>query len=147
MVENSEESHVLLNKIEISNLKNGSTCEIVKEVCFLGNKIRIVFNLENNLNYNKVKSSYNFRYFNFDKVESEVVLRNRREGDHFKPFGMKSTKKLKDFLINEKAKNRNCIPIICFDNNISWVFNFRNSEDYKILSDTKKVVKMKLEYV
>lgn len=145
--ENREEIHILLNKDEIYDLKNGFSKEVMKEICFLGSKIRVVFNLENNLNYNKINSLGDFKYFDFDKVENEVALRNRKEGDYFKPFGMKSTKKLKDFLINEKAKNRDNIPIICFDNNISWVFNFRNSEDYKVLSNTKKVVKMKLEYV
>lgn len=140
-------SHILLNTEEINKFKMRHIKEITKEICFLGNNIRVKFSLEDNFNNNKVSSLDDCKYFSFDNVNNNVILRNRIDGDFFKPFGMEKYKKLKSFLIDQKAKNRDKIPIICFDDNISWVFNYRNSEDYKVLNTTKIIVKIKLEYI
>ena len=41
-------------------------------------------------------------YIDADRVKSELYVRNRRDGDRFKPLGMRGTKKLKDFLSTER---------------------------------------------
>ena len=37
--------------------------------------------------------------FDFDKINGNLKVRNKRPGDRFKPLGLKGTQKLKDFLL------------------------------------------------
>ncbi len=133
----------LLNEKDIYDLKNRIQDKFVKEINFLNKKLKIIIVTENGFIKDKYKET-NSKYFSLDNVENSVCIRNRRYGDVFKPFGMKNNKKLKDFLINNKARNKNEIPLICFDNNIAWVVGFRNSDDYRVLEDSKLIVKIEL---
>ncbi|HJD00071.1 MAG TPA: tRNA lysidine(34) synthetase TilS [Candidatus Dwaynia gallinarum] len=138
----------LIDENEILNFKNRKINKIVKEVDFLGQKIKVIVTLEDGFKFNDFNmKALDYKYFSLDDVKNNICFRNRCHGDIFKPFGMNSRKKLKEFLINEKAVNKNKIPLICFDNTIVWVFKFRNSEDYKVLSDSKTIIKIKLEYL
>ncbi len=55
--------------------------------------------------------------------ESAVVIRSRRSGDVFCPFGMNGRKKVKEFLIEKKIpkEKRNLIPVIEIDGHIAAV--------------------------
>lgn len=88
-----------------------------------------------------VKEKYK-KYFDWDKVQNSLVLRNRRNGDRFTPFGMKGSKKLKDFFIDEKISKsiRDEICLICEGNKIMWVIGHRMSENYKIDDTTQKIL-------
>lgn len=52
-----------------------------------------------------------------------IVVRNRREGDVFYPYGMDGSKKVKEYFINEKIprEKRNAVPIIEIDGQIAAV--------------------------
>lgn len=82
------------------------------------------------------------RYFDYDKIKGNLFIRNRRDGDRFQPFGMKGSKKLKDFFIDEKISRdlRDRIPLIIDEENILWVIGYRTSELYKVDRDTEKVL-------
>ena len=58
---------------------------------------------------------------------------------------MKGSKKLKDIFIDMKVpkEQRDNIPIILFDDNISWVVGVKISEVYKITNEAKKILKIK----
>lgn len=138
----------LIDENEILNFKNRKINKVVKEVDFLGQKVKVIVTLEDGFKFNDFNmKALDYKYFSLDDVKNNICFRNRCHGDIFKPFGMNSHKKLKEFLINEKAVKKNKIPLICFDNAIVWVFKFRNSEDYKVLSDSKTIIKIKLEYL
>jgi tRNA(Ile)-lysidine synthase len=86
-------------------------------------------------------------YFDAKKLKFPLVVRNRKEGDRFSPFGMQKKKKLKDFFIDEKVplKKRDKTPIVV-DNaeNILWVAGYRRSNIGIINKDTSRVVKIEL---
>lgn len=84
--------------------------------------------------------------FDYDNIKSEIYIRNRKDGDRFVPIGMKGHKKLKDFFIDEKIpkEKRNMLPLILDGETIIWVVGYRTSENYKVSSNTKKV--LVLEY-
>ncbi len=42
------------------------------------------------------------KYFDYDKIKGDLYIRNRRTGDRFVPYGMKGSKKIKDYFIDEK---------------------------------------------
>ncbi|HVT01854.1 MAG TPA: tRNA lysidine(34) synthetase TilS [Thermoanaerobaculia bacterium] len=67
-------------------------------------------------------------------------VRNRRKGDRFRPLGMKSDKKLKDFLIDRKIPRdiRDRIPLLVWDNQLVWVGGIEVSDTFRI-SDEKSM--------
>lgn len=71
-----------------------------------------------------------------------LVLRYWKEGDWFKPLGMKGTKKLSDFFISLKISvtDKVKIPLVVNGNgDILWVVPYRMDDRYKITDKTKKV--------
>lgn len=94
-------------------------------------------------------SDRNVAYFDYDKLDFPLKVRYRRNGDRFKPFGMKNTKKVKDFLIDAKIdrKDRDKLPIITSASDIIWIVPLRISEDYKVSSKSKNIVRIEVGYV
>lgn len=82
------------------------------------------------------------KYFDFDKIQKDIVVRNRRKGDRFTPLGMKGTKKLKDFFIDNKVPReiRERTPLLCIGNEVIWIIGHRISEKYKIEDCTKNIL-------
>ncbi len=82
--------------------------------------------------------------FDMDLLPINTVLRNRREGDWIKPLGMTGTKKLKDFLIDQKIPldERNKTLLLACGQEILWIVGHRISESIKISKKTRKVVRM-----
>ncbi len=82
----------------------------------------------------------------FDKLKTPLSIRNRRAGDRFFPQGAVGAKKLKSFFIDHKTPldQRDRIPLLVSADEIVWVCGYRISERYKISSDTKQVLWLKL---
>ena len=137
----------LIDRNDILKLKLGEVNFIERNVEFLGSKLRISFKVLDNQNCNLYFTLNYEKYFSIDDLKESIAIRNKKIGDLFKPFGMDRYKKLKDFFINEKVFNRSCIPLICFDNTIVWVVGVRNSNDYKVMPDSKKLLKIKLDFI
>ena len=109
---------------------------------FFGIKVKIEIN-----NYRD--SSYNSPFktsFDASNIHSPLLLRNRRKGDKFIPFGMKGKKKLKDFFIDEKipGHKRDRIPVITSGEDILWVVGMRIDERFKVKQESKKIVHMEV---
>lgn len=73
-----------------------------------------------------------------------LKVRNRRNGDRFFPLGMKGTKKLKDFMIDNKIEKtkRDSVLLICDGDEIAWVAGHRMSDLYKVDAGTENVLKI-----
>ncbi|EHL15783.1 tRNA lysidine(34) synthetase TilS [Peptoanaerobacter stomatis] len=86
--------------------------------------------------------------FDYSKIQGDLVIRNRENGDKINAIGLKGTKKIKDILIDKKipAEERYMYPIFSDDNGILWLFGYRIAEDYKIDESTDKVVRIQLKY-
>lgn len=102
--------------------------------------------IEYNSNVRLISSSTR-KYFDFDSIDGDIIVRNRNDGDKFIPLGMKGTKKLKDLFIDLKIEKdkRNSIPIICFGERIAWVVGCRISDEFKVNEQTKKVLEVNIE--
>ena len=87
------------------------------------------------------------KYFDYDKIKGDILIRYRKEGDRFTPLGMKGSKKLKDLFIDLKIPRdeRSKIPLICFGNEIAWIVNCRISELFKVDKKTKRILKIIIE--
>lgn len=81
-------------------------------------------------------------YIDKEKVQGDLFLRNRLNGDVFSPIGLKGSKKLKEYFIDEKIpkEERDKIQLIADEKEIVWVIGKRLSEKYKITDKTKNVI-------
>lgn len=79
------------------------------------------------------------------KVRNESLkVRNRRDGDRFSPLGMNGTKKLKDFMIDEKIDKarRDSVLLLCDGDEIVWVAGHRMSDLYKVEKGTENLLEI-----
>lgn len=129
--EENKNSKIILNKNNISN-----------NVIF----DNYIVNFEVISNKNKVEFSKNnlIKLFDYDNIEKEIVIRYRKDGDRITPLGMNGSKKLKDVFINLKVprEKRDTIPILCFDDKISWIVGYKTSQESRITTDTKNILKI-----
>ncbi|NLY67032.1 MAG: tRNA lysidine(34) synthetase TilS [Tissierellia bacterium] len=133
---NQEESKDYIQKININS---------INYIDELGCKFKVEIKAIDEIDiasHNRYK-----KYFDYDKVQGNLYIRNRRDGDRFIPFGMKGSKKVKDYFIDEKIPKdeRNRIPIITDEKNIIWIVGYRISELYKLTKDTKRVLVIQFE--
>lgn len=87
--------------------------------------------------------------FDYEKLKLPLSVRNRKEGDSLKPLGMSGHKKIKDILIDQKIPKyeRDELPLIVDeDDNIIWLAPCKISDDYKITTNTNKVIIIRLKY-
>ncbi|MFW5982045.1 MAG: tRNA lysidine(34) synthetase TilS [Halanaerobiaceae bacterium] len=85
----------------------------------------------------------------FKKIKTPLLIRNRKQGDRFFPFGMNGSKKLKDFFIDQKIprEERDKIPIVLDANKrIIWVAGYRADDRFKVSDDTRKILKIGIKY-
>jgi len=80
-------------------------------------------------------------YLDSDKVKLPLLLRHRKKGDKFHPYGMVGSKKVKDFFIDLKVPKRMRDKIYLLEDRegIIMVFN-RIDERVKITDSTKNIL-------
>jgi len=90
----------------------------------------------------KIKDK-NIALLDLEKTGKNILIRSRKIGDRFSPFGPGGMKKIKDFLINEKISpdKKGVIPILESRGKIIWVAGMRIDNRFKIANTTKKAVK------
>lgn len=89
-------------------------------------------------NFNNRDLKKGVQYVDFDKLNNNLRLRNRRQGDKIRLLG--GTKKIKELFIGLKIprENRNFIPILTNGDDIVAVCDYRVSSNYKLDDNTKK---------
>jgi tRNA(Ile)-lysidine synthase len=80
-------------------------------------------------------------------AKPHFTVRNRRNGDRFRPLGMAHDKKLKDFLIDRKiaATSRDRIPLLLWNDTIVWVAGVEVSELFKVTGETADLYEVAIE--
>lgn len=82
-------------------------------------------------------------YFDLLEVNFPLKIDFWKDGDSFKPLGMKGRKKLSDYFTDLKLpkKEKHNLPIIKDANGeILWVAGYRQTDYFKISSETEKVL-------
>lgn len=85
--------------------------------------------------------------FDLDKLKGKTILRYWKEGDTFRPFGMKGTKKLSDFFVQEKMNRfeKEKALVLESDGKIAWVVGRRADDRFAVTNDTKKILVAELD--
>ncbi len=92
------------------------------------------------------KTDQSFEIFDGDSFSFPLTIRNRKAGDRFWPLGQKKTMKLKSFLINRRipVEKRDRLPIVVSGRQIAWVGNVMMADPFKVTSQTKRFVRLKI---
>ncbi len=113
-----------------------------------GETIRIpggIFSIRICDNGSKVYSNNkNKEYISADSVSDEFTIRRWKEGDSFHPLGMNGTKKISDFLNEQKVESfgkKNHL-ILLSRNKVVWVIGLRIDDRFKITSSTQKILEL-----
>lgn len=86
------------------------------------------------------------KWFDYDKIISNLQLRTRKTGDYIQNHSSGGTKKLKDYFIDQKIprEERDEILLLADGSNILWIVGHRMSEGYKITENTRNILKVKV---
>ena len=82
-----------------------------------------------------------------DTLEFLLTLRPWRPGDSFQPLGMSGTKKLSDFLIDQKVAtlDKPNTYVLCSGTQIAWVVGHRIAHPFRITETTQNVFVAQLQ--
>jgi len=82
----------------------------------------------------------------FEKLTFPMQLRKWKEGDSFQPLGMKGTKKLSDFFVNQKYTifQKEEQWLLTSNNEIVWIVGKRIDERFKVNETTTKTLVISL---
>lgn len=89
------------------------------------------------------------KWFSYDIIKSNVVLRTRQTGDYLTVGAGCGRKKLKDYFIDCKLprEDRDAQLLLADGSHILWVVGARISEAAKVRPETEKVLKIQLEEI
>ncbi|MBN1370047.1 MAG: tRNA lysidine(34) synthetase TilS [Dehalococcoidaceae bacterium] len=87
-------------------------------------------------------------YLDFDRTGRCLSMRPRQPGDRFFPLGGGGQKRVKGFLIDARVPRlwRDNIPVITAARDIVWLAGLRIDERFKVTENTKRVLRLALEY-
>jgi tRNA(Ile)-lysidine synthase len=85
-------------------------------------------------------------FFDMEKINFPVIIRNYLPGDRFTPLGMKGSQKIAKYFINNKVQRKNRIkfPVVISNGKIIWLAGFVIDDSVKVTSDTGKILKAEL---
>jgi tRNA(Ile)-lysidine synthase len=89
-----------------------------------------------------IDKSPNVAVLDAEKIQFPLALRHWRHGDRFHPLGMKGSKLLSDFFVNQKfteVQKRKVFLLVSAKNEILWVVGYRIDDRFKVTASTKTI--------
>ncbi len=83
-------------------------------------------------------------HFDRDRLGNKLIVRSRRYGDKFHPFGMNGSKTVDKFFSDSKipSSDRDMVPILISDNGIIWIVGHRTDNWSVVSVHTKEIVRL-----
>ena len=134
------------NELQLSEIKSVSDEEIRIEVGEekILSPIYLRFSQVERTSDFIIDKSPNVAQLDAEKIQFPLTLRHWRHGDRFHPLGMKGSKLLSDFFVDQKFtewQKRNVFLLTSADGTILWVVGHRIDDRYKVTSETKSVLR------
>ena len=143
---NSSTHRVIIGRddLQLSEIKEDANDEIQIEI---GEKevfspIHLCFSKFERTDGFVIDKSPEVAQLDFDKTRFPLTLRHWRYGDRFYPLGMKGSKLLSDFFVDQKFtewQKRNVWLLVSAVGDILWVIGRRIDDRFKVTSETKSV--------
>ncbi len=83
----------------------------------------------------------------YDKLDFPLILRRWKQGDYFRPLGMKAMKKVSDFFTDQKLSlfEKSQTWILTSSDKIVWIVGKRIDDRFKVTDETTKVFEIKIK--
>ncbi len=109
--------------------------------------LHLQISLEENYSDFVFKSNPSTAYFNADKLQFPLTIRKWKQGDRFIPFGMKGSKLLSDYFIDNKIDRftKDNIWLLLSGGEIIWIIGHRTSDTFRVGVGCKRVLKVSNE--
>ncbi|WP_294794882.1 tRNA lysidine(34) synthetase TilS [uncultured Fenollaria sp.] len=139
--------HYLVNDFEKTIFKKLDINELSEEIS-LDFKLDKVYNIYGSkfkfVLSDKILSK---KYLDYDLLTGKLSLRNRRSGDRFNPFGMKGSKKIKDYFVDKKVSldDRSKVLFLMNGDEIAYVVGYDIADKYRASSKTKNYLNVIME--
>ena len=138
------------NELQLSEIKSvedeGIQIEVGEEEIF--SPIHLQFSkLQKTVDF-VIDKSPDVAQLDFNKLKFPLTLRHWHHGDRFHPLGMKGSKLLSDFFVDQKfteCQKHNVWLLVSADNDILWVVGYRIDDRYKTTSETKSVFRCEMK--
>jgi tRNA(Ile)-lysidine synthase len=93
---------------------------------------------------NKENNPLNTVFVDYELLNETLLVRNKLEGDYFYPIGMTGKKKLSKYFKDQKLSliDKEKVLILCSNNQIVWVVNYRLDRKFKVSKTTKTILKI-----
>ena len=85
-------------------------------------------------------------YFDADATGDRLTVRHWRQGDRFRPFGMKGSKKLSDYFNDRKFSlmQKLSTPIVEMQGRIVWIAGERAADDFRVTPSSCRILTMRM---
>lgn len=85
-------------------------------------------------------------FFDMEKIDFPLIIRNYLPGDRFTPLGMEGSQKIARYLMNNKAPKEKRIksPVVISNGKIIWLAGFVIDDSVKVTTGTRKILKAEL---
>lgn len=95
--------------------------------------------------FSKELENHSEKYFDYDKINSILVLRSRQSGDFFYPTGLAGKKSIKKYFIDKKIDRdqRDKIPLLVMDAEVLWIMGYAINQRYLADDDTKNIIRVR----
>ena len=138
------------NELQLSEIKQNTDVEIQievgeEEIAF---PIHLRFSKSEKAEGFVIDKSSDVAMLDFDKLRFPLTLRHWQHGDRFHPLGMKGSKLLSDFFVDQKFtewQKRNVWLLVSAEDEILWVVGYRIDDRFKLSNVTKSVFVCRLE--
>ena len=99
-----------------------------------------------NFDLKKINKDLSYAYFDLQKLNFPIIVRKWEQGDRFIPFGMKGSKLVSDFLIDQKVNRfeKDRVYVLKSERKIIWLIGYRISDEFRITEKTETVLVVKL---
>ncbi len=109
----------------------------------LGELVISIFSYEKNMD---IPRNQYTKWFDYDKIEKPLKIRNRKTGDFLTINKTLSKKSIQDYMVDEKIPKaqRDKLWLVAEQEHVLWVLGYRISEKYKVNENTKTVLQIQL---
>lgn len=128
---------------ELEQQSRSVSVAVEKDTAFIESPVRMKFEQFDSEGI-EISGDRQNAFIDLDRLEFPLELRPWKEGDAFRPLGMKGSKKLSDFFIDNKIEvvQKKKAYVLCSGKDIVWLVGYRLDDRYKITPSTYKVLKV-----
>ncbi|MEI6764206.1 MAG: tRNA lysidine(34) synthetase TilS [Bacteroidota bacterium] len=143
----SDREQLIITRLQIDELES-VVFEIPEGAASIEHPLRLSMQrVWTGKNY-QVQREKNIATLDKNKLIFPLVIRKWKTGDTFYPFGMKGKKKVSDYFTDHKFSlaDKENVWLLCSGKDIVWIIGHRMDDRFKITTETKTGLKIKVEH-